>query len=931
MTVKESRDVTETKGLSKYYNASQFRSDTWSKVKYYANQLSEPGHSAEDVVDYKASLKEAIENLEPVQMYWSFPGKDAFAQLMRLYGWEEYRALGHLADSINKALTNKTYRHKDITFQTQDDLKEDALVSSGPIEMQIEEDERPYFEVMVVDQINSDEERKLRRELRKVRSDTDTCIYSTLFIHSFEDALIAILLNTDIQTAVIRYGFPFRSKNSLPPVQRTLHDHFGGNIGRVEPEDRGPMLARMIGELRPEIDVFLVTDVSVEKMASRTPSNCRRVFYQQEDMLELHLNILRGINDRYDAPFFEALKQYSKRPTGVFHALPISRGKSIINSNWIKDMGKFYGMAIFMAETSATSGGLDSLLEPRGPIKKAHEKAARAYGSQYSFFCTNGTSTSNKIIVQAVVKPSDIVLVDRDCHKSHHYGMVLGGADVVYLDSYSLDQYSMYGAVPLKEIKRALLKLRAAGKLDRVKMLLLTNCTFDGIVYNVKRVMEECLAIKPDLVFLWDEAWFAFAGFAPTYRQRTGMHSAKKLIARYKSAEYRKQYEEFSQNVDVNDDKACLENRLMPDPDKARVRCYVTHSTHKTLTSLRQGSMMHIYDQDFHAKVEDSFHEAFMTHTSTSPNYQIIASLDVGRRQVELEGFELVSKQVELAMLLREQIASLPEIRECFHFLKVKDMIPPEYRESGIESYYDPVDGWSAFFDAWVDDEFVLDPTRLTLYTGSIGINGDTFKNKVLMDRFGIQINKTSRNSVLFLTNIGTTRSSIAYLIEALMKITNEFKDKRERLSPPELKALNHEIYSLTEDLPPLPHFSRFHRAFMRDPDGSTPEGRIRDAFFAAYDEANCDYMELAGSKIDKLIESGIDVVSASFVIPYPPGFPILVPGQVISREILDFMRALDVTEIHGYRPDLGLKVFTEARLQKVNPDWIVKKQAPET
>ena len=127
------------------------------------------------------------------------------------------------------------------------------------------------------------------------------------------------------------------------------------------------------------------------------------------------------------------------------------------------------------------------------------------------------------------------MLVDRDCHKSHHYGMVLSGAQVVYLDSYPLNEYSMYGAVPLREIKHQLLALKAAGKLHRVRMLLLTNCTFDGIVYNVERIMEECLAIKPDLVFLWDEAWFAFARFGPTYRQRTAMNAAANLRAKLRT------------------------------------------------------------------------------------------------------------------------------------------------------------------------------------------------------------------------------------------------------------------------------------------------------------------------------------------------------------------------------------------------------------
>ena len=127
------------------------------------------------------------------------------------------------------------------------------------------------------------------------------------------------------------------------------------------------------------------------------------------------------------------------------------------------------------------------------------------------------------------MQPGDIVLVDRNCHQSHHYGLMLAGAMVTYLDAYPLNKYSMYGAVPLREIKRQLLALRRAGKLDRVKMLLLTNCTFDGIVYDVGRVMEECLAIKPDLVFLWDEAWFAFARFHPVYRPRTAMRAARTL------------------------------------------------------------------------------------------------------------------------------------------------------------------------------------------------------------------------------------------------------------------------------------------------------------------------------------------------------------------------------------------------------------------
>ncbi len=579
-------------------------------------------------------------------------------------------------------------------------------------------------------------------------------------------------------------------------------------------------------------------------------------------------------------------------------------------------MAEFYGTNMFLAETSATSGGLDSLLDPTGPIKEALELAARAFGSRQTFFATNGTSTCNKIVVQALTKPGDIVLVDRDCHKSHHYGMVLAGSEVIYLDSYPLNKYSMYGAVPLEDIKRTLLELKQAGKLDRVKMLLLTNCTFDGLVYNVKRIMQQCLAIKPDLVFLWDEAWFAFARFGPTYRQRTGMHAAQLLRDRYRSKEYRKNYVkhlEELKSIDPNDIETLTKMTLLPDPDLVRVRVYATQSTHKTLTSLRQGSMIHIYDQDYNGKAEESFHEAYMTHTSTSPNYQILASLDIGRRQVELEGFELVQKQFEMATVLRKQITKNTLLSKYFKVLGVTDMIPQEYRTSDKE-YYNAECNWGDIWDAWINDEFVLDATRVTLYVAGLGVDGDTFKNKYLMDQFGIQINKTSRNTVLFMTNIGTTRSSIAYLLEALIQIAKEMDSKLDHASKVERLIHDKKVHSLTEKLPPLPDFSYFHDVFKPDPKGKTQEGHIRSAFYLSYDDENCEYFSIE-NEIEEVMSSGRELVSAGFITPYPPGFPILVPGQVISKDIMDFMRNLDVKEIHGYREELGLRVFTQNTL----------------
>ena len=904
--------------VSIIYNASQIRLDNWNRLKNIIARLYNASQNGKDAEQHKERASELLEQLFPIEMFWAFPGRQAFQQLHELLWAGDYKKLNKIVRRIVRALMSNSYRRNSIDLGLLQDDRNDQLINEKEDEKETDSKKvsRPYFEVLVVDNVSQNREDLERQSFKEIRRFNDAFTYEPVFVHSFEDALIGILLNHNLQAVVIRYDFELRSEHGLKLLEDKITQLTGRTVEDLESELQAPILAEAIKKLRPELDIYLVTDQSVEEIASLVTNCCRRVFYNQEDYLELHLNILRGVQSRFKTPFFSALKEYSKQPTGVFHAMPISRGKSISKSNWIKDMGDFYGMNTFLAETSATSGGLDSLLDPTGPIKEAQELASRAFGSRHTFFATNGTSTCNKIVVQALAKPNDIVLVDRDCHKSHHYGMVLAGADVVYLDSYPLHQYSMYGAVPLAEIKRRLLELKYAGKLDRVKMLLLTNCTFDGLIYNVAEIMQQCLAIKPDLVFLWDEAWFGFARFGPTYRQRTAMFCAQNLRDKYRSQEYRQQYDQYFQSISsiADDDiESWIDTPLMPDPDQVRIRVYSTQSTHKTLTSLRQGSMIHIFDQDYSAKVEEPFHEAYMTHTSTSPNYQILASLDIGRRQVELEGFELVQKQVEMAAVLRNQVNQHPLLKKYFKVLGVEDMIPIDHRYSE-QDYYESSSSWKDIWAAWAEDEFVLDATRITLYVANLGVDGDTFKNKYLMDKYGIQINKTSRNTVLFMTNIGTTRSSVAYLIEVLIQIAEEMEEKLEHTSKAEHIFHQKQVYSLSEDLPPLPDFSCFEKSFKADPKSVTPEGNIRSAFFLAYDDECCEYLGL-DEEIDQVLATGRELVSAGFITPYPPGFPILVPGQVVSRDILLFMRKLDVKEIHGYRPELGLRVFKQETL----------------
>ncbi|MBT8412596.1 MAG: aminotransferase class I/II-fold pyridoxal phosphate-dependent enzyme [Octadecabacter sp.] len=899
--------------VSDYYSATQLRTDRWSALRQLTGSMARIP-SGKILAKDRAAANELFDALALIEPYWAFPGMAVFDHLRRQLEHNNFEDLAFAVHRITRALTTGAYRRRSIPLE-RDSVDKDEHDDEAHLSPEARALAKPYFEVLIVDNVSEQQERWLKSNVLRMRRVEDPFVYEALVVPSLEDALIAVLFNHNIQAIVVRPGLVLKSKIDSEILHSFLSRAGSSDeIDGMEPDNLGPELCRLIARVRPELDAYLVTDRSVEDIAGLDLGICRRVFYNQEDFMELHLNILRGVEARNKTPFFTALVNYSKQPTGVFHAMPISRGKSITRSHWIQDMGAFYGPNIFLAETSATSGGLDSLLEPHGTIKEAQELASRAFGSKQTFFATNGTSTCNKIVVQAVIRPGDIVLVDRDCHKSHHYGMVLAGAEVVYLDSYPLNEYSMYGAVPLREIKHQLLALKAAGKLDRVRMLLLTNCTFDGLVYNVERVMEECLAIKPDLVFLWDEAWFAFARFSPTYRQRTAMRTSNNLRKRLLTDDHKAAYEAQQKQLENASDEEWLDTRLIA-PPHARIRVYATQSTHKTLTSLRQGSMIHVSDQDFKGEVEQSFHEAYMTHTSTSPNYQIIASLDVGRRQVELEGFEFVQRQIEAAMAMRRAISSHPLLKKYFKVLTAGDMIPEHHRQSGVTSYYDTEQGWTDMWDCWAQDDFVLDATRVTLAVGGTGWDGDTFKNDVLMDKYGIQINKTSRNTVLFMTNIGTTRSSVAYLIEVLVEIANELDDLLDDASKMERLSFDRRVKNLTENYPPLPDFSRFHDAFR--PDDVTPEGDIRTAYYLSYIEKNCDYLELEGA-LKEALDAGKEVVSASFIIPYPPGFPILVPGQVISKEILAFMLALDVNEIHGYRADLGLRVFTPEALANV-------------
>lgn len=894
--------------IDQFLVLSSARSDNWRKVTETASQWAAGSAS-------RADVNAALADVSIIEEFHAVPGSRIMHALAQRIESDDAGGAASMARRISEAILLNN--DKAGAVEGGGELADLDSIDLLPSILGRTDRGRPSFETLFVTAQPPSRWPALCDEARRLRRREDEFIYEPVFVGSFEDAFCAAIVNPRIAAVVTTDDMPFRSRHDAP-VLRTIIDPL---IPRVGDQASGVDLARALKQIRPELDIYMLSDRDVEKIAGDPKADCiRRIFYAVEEMIELHLSILEGIAARYETPFFNNLKKYAQRPIGTFHALPIARGKSVFKSDWIRDMGEFYGMNLFLAESSATTGGLDSLLEPTGNIKKAQQYAARAFGADHVFFVTNGTSTSNKMVVQALVKPGDIVIVDRNCHKSHHYGMVLGGGQPLYVEAFPLTSYSMYGAVPLASIKQALLSLKADGRLDRLRMLDLTNCTFDGHMYNTRRVMEECLAIKPDLVFLWDEAWSGFAHWSPFLRPRTAMGAAAAIESWMRDPEsvtaYERQQAELGKDPS---DKTLMKTRLIPDPRKIRIRVYQTNSTHKSMSAIRQGSMVLVHDVDF-AHVESQFHEAVFTHASTSPNQQLIASLDVSRRQMELEGYGLVMNAISIALKIRSAINKHPLISKYVKVLGADEMIPAEFRSSGFVDYLKPGTTWGDVVKAMREDEFYLDPTRMTLVCGTAGFDGTQFKG-LLAEKYDIQLNKTSRNSVLLQSNINNTRSDVAHLVRVLVEICRGIEDNLRDGGGEVRAAFASRVKSLMEDVPNLPNFSHFHDAFRQDAGKSTNEGDIRTAFYGAYVESDCEYVPLRSADIDRRLKDGPELISANFVIPYPPGFPIMVPGQVITHETIEFMRKLDVKEIHGYEAAKGLKLL--------RPDLLKQKSKP--
>lgn len=618
-----------------------------------------------------------------------------------------------------------------------------------------------------------------------------------------QEALAAIETDGDIQAVIVDDKL-----YTLPVARRNGSEKAGGDkklqMSALE-------LVQRITRFRPELDVYILIakeqeDEVVDALFTEAVDG---YFYREErDYRGIYRILNAQIQEKARTPFTDALKNYVWMAKDQWHTPGHSSGESLRGSPWVNDFYEFMGDHVFDADLSVSVPMLDSLMDPKGVIAEAQAMAATAFGARRTFFATNGTSTANKVIFQTLLAPGEKLLLDRNCHKSVHHGVVLSGAQPVYLDSALNRKFGLYGPVPRKTI------LDAIRRHPDAEALILTSCTYDGLRYDLAPIVGAAHA--KGIKVIVDEAWYGFARFHPEFRP-TAMEAGAD---------------------------------------------YATQSTHKVLSAFSQASMIHVNDPGFR---EHLFRENFNMHTSTSPQYALIASLDVARKQAVMEGYKLLQRTLMLARELRQQINSTG----VFRVLELEDLLPEEVRQDGIR----------------------LDPTKVTVDVSGCGYTVDELQ-KELFDRYNIQIEKSTFNTITLLLTIGTTRSKVSRLYDALMRIAREKRAARRLVRTPEIPAFTKLRY--------LP----------------------RDAYYCGGELVPVfDDRE----QVNKALHGR---VCADGIVPYPPGIPVLVPGQLITPAVAEYLanllRSQKRIELHGivhegYQPCIRALKTAEARgLRKI-------------
>ncbi|GHG98605.1 Orn/Lys/Arg family decarboxylase [Pseudodonghicola xiamenensis] len=662
-------------------------------------------------------------------------------------------------------------------------------------------------------------------------------------------------------------------------------------LADADGELKAENLLSMLRARNATIPIFLVTS---RRTATELPMT---VLEQVNDFIWLLEDTAEFIGGRVVAavnryretvlpPMFKALAEFASVYEYSWHTPGHTGGTAFLKHIAGRAFFEFFGEELFRSDLSISVGELGSLLDHSGPIGEGEKYAARVFGADRSYTVTNGSSTSNRVIMMASVTRGQIALCDRNCHKSVEHAITLSGAIPTYLVP-SRNGLGLIGPIhPQKLTAEAIRNTIAdnplsakANDLTPVHAII-TNSTYDGLCYNVLRV-EELIGQSVDRLH-FDEAWYGYARFNPIYEGRFAMHGAPEA------------------------------------GDRSGPTVFATQSTHKLLAALSQASFIHVRDGRKPIP-HNRFNEAFMMHASTSPQYAIIASNDVSAAMMDgVGGLTLTSESIGEAIAFRQMIARLraefldagdwffgafqPEtVKVGGSRVAFQNADPERLAKDASAWVLHPDDDWHGF-DGLEDDYCMLDPIKVSIMTPGMSAQGKMEEQGIpaaivsaYLDTQGIVVEKTTDFTILFLFSFGITNGKWGTLLNALLNFKKDYDADRplrevlpdlvathpERYGAMGLKALAEEMFAAMAELKTTEAMAQGFST-LPVPELSPVE---------AYEQLVLDHVESLP------LDAMAGRIVATGVVPYPPGIPLLMPGEnagPADGPLLAYLKALE-------------------------------------
>ncbi len=632
-------------------------------------------------------------------------------------------------------------------------------------------------------------------------------------------------------------------------------------------------LRNFIGEIRrrnAEIPIYLYGET---RTSQHIPNDILRELHGFIHMFEdtpefVARHIIREAKSYLSGvapPFFKALVDYAQDGSYSWHCPGHSGGVAFLKSPVGQMFHQFFGENMLRADVCNSVDELGQLLDHTGPVAASEKNAARIFNSDHCFFVTNGTSTSNKIVWHHTVAPGDVVVVDRNCHKSILHAIIMTGAVPVFLTP-TRNHLGIIGPIPRSEFEPEAIRRRIAANpllagVDAAKVkpriLTLTQSTYDGVLYNVDQIKAMQDGYIDTLHF--DEAWLPHATFHDFYK---GMHA-------------------------IGKDRPRTKDTLV----------FSTQSTHKLLAGLSQASQILVADTESRRLDRHLFNEAYLMHTSTSPQYAIIASCDVAAAMMEPPGgTALVEESILESLEFRRAMRKIDKDWGKDWWFQVWG--PPRLAHEGIGRRDDWMltanEKWHGFGDL-APGFNMLDPIKSTVVTPGLDVTGKFAKTGIpaaivtkYLAEHGVVVEKTGLYSFFIMFTIGITKGRWNTMVTALQ----QFKDEYDKNAPmwrvlPEFcqKQPKYERMGLRELCQAI------HETYAKgDIARLTTEMYLSD-LQPALKPAEA-YARIAHRDTERVpIEELEGRITTALLTPYPPGIPLLIPGERFNRRIVEYLR----------------------------------------